>query len=29
MIDRILRHIILPYRVERSSRGYTLYRRVA
>ncbi|RIK25519.1 MAG: hypothetical protein DCC55_40545 [Chloroflexi bacterium] len=26
--DRILRHIILPYRVERSSRGYTLYRRV-
>ena len=26
--DRILRHIILPYRVERASRGYTLYRRV-
>lgn len=26
--DRLLRHIILPYRVERSSRGYTLYRRV-
>jgi hypothetical protein len=26
--DRLLRPIILPYRVERSSRGYTLYRRV-
>jgi hypothetical protein len=26
--DRILHHIILPYRVEGSSRGYTLYRRV-
>jgi len=26
--DRLLRSIILPYRVERSSRGYTLYRRV-
>lgn len=25
---RLLRSIILPYRVERSSRGYTLYRRV-
>jgi hypothetical protein len=25
---RLLRHIILPYRVARSSRGYTLYRRV-
>jgi len=25
---RLLRPIILPYRVERSSRGYTLYRRV-
>ena len=26
--DRLLRPIILPYHVERSSRGYTLYRRV-
>lgn len=26
--ERLLRPIILPYRVERSSRGYTLYRRV-
>lgn len=26
--DRLLRPIILPYRVERSSRGYTLYRRI-
>lgn len=26
--DRLLRQIILPYRVERSSRGYTLYRRI-
>lgn len=26
--DRILRHVILPYRMERSSRGYTLYRRL-
>lgn len=24
--DRILRHIVLPYRMERSSRGYTYYR---
>lgn len=27
--DRILRHVVLPYRVERSSRSYTLYRRLA
>lgn len=26
--DRLLRSIVLPYRVERSSRGYTLYRRM-
>jgi CRISPR/Cas system-associated protein Cas5 (RAMP superfamily) len=26
--DRILRHIILPYRMQRSSRGYTLYQRI-
>lgn len=26
--DRILRHIVLPYEIERSSRSYTLYRRV-
>jgi hypothetical protein len=26
--DRILRHIVLPYRIERSSRGYTWYRRM-
>lgn len=26
--DRLLRPIVLPYRVERSSRGYTLYRRI-
>jgi hypothetical protein len=26
--DRLLRHIVLPYRIERSSRSYTLYRRV-
>lgn len=26
--ERLLRPIILPYRVERSSRGYTLYRRI-
>jgi len=26
--DRLLRPIILPYRVERSSRGYTLYQRI-
>lgn len=26
--DRILRQIVLPYRVERSSRSYTLYRRI-
>lgn len=27
--DRILRHVVLPYRVEHSSRSYTLYRRLA
>ena len=27
--DRILRHVVLPYQVERSSRSYTLYRRLA
>ena len=27
-VDRLLRQVILPYRVERASRGYTLYRRV-
>lgn len=27
-IDRILRQVVLPYRVERASRGYTLYRRL-
>lgn len=27
--DRILRHVVLPYRVERSSRSYTLYRRLS
>lgn len=27
--DRILRHIVIPYRQVRSSRGYTLYQRVA
>lgn len=27
--DRILRHVVLPYRIERSSRSYTLYRRFA
>lgn len=26
--DRILRQIVLPYRMERASRGYTLYRRL-
>lgn len=26
--DRILRHVVLPYRLARSSRGYTLYRRL-
>jgi hypothetical protein len=26
--ERILRHVVLPYRVERSSRSYTLYRRL-
>lgn len=26
--DRLLRPIVLPYRVERASRGYTLYRRM-
>ena len=26
--DRILRHVVLPYRVERSSRSFTLYRRL-
>jgi hypothetical protein len=27
--DRILRTIVLPYRLERASRGYSLYKRVA
>ena len=26
--DRLLRPVVLPYRVERSSRGYTLYQRI-
>lgn len=26
--DRLLRHIVLPYRIQRSSRGYTLYERI-
>ncbi len=26
--NRLLRHIVLPYRAERSSRGYTLYQRI-
>jgi hypothetical protein len=26
--ERILRHVVLPYQVERSSRSYTLYRRL-
>lgn len=26
--DRLLRHIVLPYRVQQSSRGYTLYERI-
>lgn len=27
--DRILRHVVIPYRLVSSSRGYTLYRRLA
>jgi hypothetical protein len=27
--DRILRHVVLPYRLTRSSRGFTLYERIA
>lgn len=27
--ERVLRHIVLPYRLARSSRGYSLYRRIA
>jgi hypothetical protein len=26
--DRILRHIVLPYRLARSSRGFSLYERI-
>lgn len=26
--DRILRHIVIPYHMQRSSRGYTLYQRI-
>jgi len=26
--DRLLRHIVLPYRIQRASRGYTLYERI-
>lgn len=26
--DRLLNHIVLPYRIQRSSRGYTLYERI-
>jgi len=26
--ERILRHVVLPYRLARSSRGYSLYERI-